>query len=498
MHRSPTIARFVFAAAILLAAAATAQQPASFGQPVRPLAAVDLYALPRLDNRALIAKAEAEAAGKGIFGAPYRFAHRVPASLDPAAAGTWEELDGGERLWRLRLRSPGALSLNLHFDRFELPPGARLWVYNRGRDHVLGPYDRGAANLRGELWTAPVYGDEAVVELYLPPAAGEARLHLAGVHHGFRALPGKNHGSCNNDVVCPEGDPWRDQIRAAVLLIYSDVFGSFVCSGQLVNNTALDKRPYVLSAFHCITDNFGVPDFNLVPTVVATFNFQAPICGLQGGGSGSQTVSGATFVAGEVNTDFLLIELDETPPAEFDVHYAGWNAGGQNPSAAVCIHHPQGDVKSISFDDDPLTTDVEFFPNGTHWRVGGWEDGTTEPGSSGSCIYDPADGLCVGVLTGGFAACPEDGPERPEDFYGKLSAAWNAGPTPDMRLGDWLDPTGSGVTSLAGMDPDASGGCVPSATALCLNDDRFRVELEWVFPSTGEKRDAGVVPFGSD
>ncbi|RMH22090.1 MAG: hypothetical protein D6696_04060, partial [Acidobacteria bacterium] len=44
----------------------------------------------------------------------------------------------------------------------------------------------------------------------------------------------------------------------------------------------------------------------------------------------------------------------------------------------------------------------------------------------------------------------------------------------------------------------AAPTCVPSATAICLNDDRFRVELEWVFPSTGEKRDAGVVPFGSD
>ena len=29
---------------------------------------------------------------------------------------------------------------------------------------------------------------------------------------------------------------------------------AFLCSGSLVNNTARDKKPYVLSAFHCTED----------------------------------------------------------------------------------------------------------------------------------------------------------------------------------------------------------------------------------------------------
>ncbi|RMH22083.1 MAG: hypothetical protein D6696_04140 [Acidobacteria bacterium] len=477
-------ATFLFILLLPAAAGLFAQQaPASFSRAVRPLDEVDAFSLPALDNRRLIAKAEE--AEKGVFGAPYRFAATRPLHLTADAAGTWEDLDDGGRLWRLRLRSPGALSLSLHLSRVELPPGAALWLYNRAADHLQGPYGAGRVNRRGELWTALVYGEEAVLELYLPPAAGEPALEVAALHHGFRGVPRKLHGSCNNDVVCPEGDPWRDQIRGVVMLIYQ---GVIACTGQLVNNTALDQRPYVLSAFHCITDFLGgTPNFDLIPSAVAYFNFQAPVCGQQGGGSLSQNVSGASFVAGEAATDFLLIELDQPPAADFNAYFVGWNAGGADPSAAVCIHHPQGDVKSISFDDDPLTTDTEFFPNGTHWRVGGWDDGTTEGGSSGSCIFDPADGLCVGVLTGGFAACPEANPSRPEDFYGKLSAAWNAGPDAQSQLGPWLDPLGLGATTLEGME--ASGGppagCQPSDTVLCLAGGRFQVEAEYHTPDGG-------------
>ena len=33
--------------------------------------------------------------------------------------------------------------------------------------------------------------------------------------------------------------------------------GSYICTASLVNNTARDKKPYVLSAFHCSQDILG-------------------------------------------------------------------------------------------------------------------------------------------------------------------------------------------------------------------------------------------------
>ncbi len=457
------------------ATAATAEQPRSFAKDGQALTEIELRTLPTVDNRLLIEKAEEQESR--LFGRPQIYAEPIAVELSAGDAGNWETLPDGGRLWRLRVRSPGALNLNLHFDRFELPAGATLWIYNRAGDHIQGPYTAEDRNVRGELWTALVYGDEVVLELNVPATVDQPlALELAAVNHGFRGLQTKQ-GSCNNDTVCPEGDAFRDQISAVVRM---SIGGRFLCTGQLVNNTADDDRPLVLTAFHCILDANDEPDFDLIPSTVTYFNFESPTCGALAGGQLNQTVSGASFVAGHQPTDFLLTELNQPPSSDFGVYLAGWNASGATPSSAVGIHHPTGDEKAISFENDPLTTDSEFF-NGTHWRVEDWDDGTTERGSSGSCIFDPSDGLCVGTLTGGFASCSTNPADRTEDYYGKISAAWEGGGTPQTRLRDWLDPIASGVDRLAGRTIETSqpGTCRASDTTLCLMDGRFAVEVNY-------------------
>ena len=54
-------------------------------------------------------------------------------------SGTWQTLREG-RIWRLRIQSPGAKSLNLGFTRYEMSEGAKLWVYDPKHAHVEGPY----------------------------------------------------------------------------------------------------------------------------------------------------------------------------------------------------------------------------------------------------------------------------------------------------------------------------------------------------------------------
>ena len=109
------------------------------------------------------------------------------------------------------------------------------------------------------------------------------------------------------------------------------------------------------------------------------------------------------------------------PDPGFNVYYAGWDATGDAPQASVGIHHPNGDEKAISVDDDPLTAE-DYYGNGEHqWRVGQWEVGTTEGGSSGSCIYDAANGLCVGTLTAGAASC---GNPAGHDIYAQATICW--------------------------------------------------------------------------
>ena len=439
---------------------------------------VPIEALPALANRPLVEKALAEEA-QAPFGRPYVYAHAREVAMSSRTDGAWTTHPDGMRVWRTRIQSTGARNLNLHLDRLELPEGATLWIYDLAGTQVQGPYTGADRNADGGLWTAIVERDEVVVEVNVPADvdADEVALDIASVNHGFRDIFLKQ-GSCNNDVVCTEGDAYRDQASAVVRI---SLGGTVLCTGQLVNNTNQDGRPLLLTAYHCILNNAGVPNFGLVSSTVAYFNFESPVCGALSGGQLGQNVSGATFLAGHEPTDFLLAELNQSPPDVFGAYLAGWNASGDTPTGAVGIHHPAGDEKSISFDTDPLTTDTEFFDN-THWRIGDWEDGTTERGSSGSCIFDPADGLCVGTLTGGFAACPESNPPRPEDYYGKISAAFVGGGTPQTRLRDWLDPAGSGVDRLIGRAAGgntAGGGCVASATTTCLLGGRFAVEADF-------------------
>jgi hypothetical protein len=439
-------------------AAARLGLPPGLLQPTKSLDSVARMEMATVDVDAYLAEdARREASG---VPAPLRFAARSETSISPETVGTWEELADGSSMWRLVITSPEAKNINLHFDRFSLPEGASLWLYDRNGAMVQGPYTAADRNAIGELWTAIVPGDVMVVELHHPAdAARPADLRIAAVNLGYRdfddldvATP--KQGSCNNDVICPEGDPWRDEIRSVARIT---IIGSFLCTGQLVNNTAEDGTPYFLTAQHCVENE------SQAASVVAFWNYESPVCGQLSGGSLAQNQSGASLVSlweWQEGSDFALILLDAEPAPSSNVYYSGWDATGNIPASSVGIHHPSGDEKAISFDDDPLTKD-DSYGNGSHqWRVGQWEDGTTEGGSSGSCIFDATSRLCIGTLTAGTASCSNP---LGYDIYGRMDVHWTGNGTPSGRLSDWLDPLDTGVLTLAGRN---SGGTTTGQTWL--------------------------------
>ena len=64
-------------------------------------------------------------------GLPYRFGFGTNVDYSLDNSGTWENISDGGRLWRLRILSPGAFSINLIYDEFWLPNGASFFIYNR-------------------------------------------------------------------------------------------------------------------------------------------------------------------------------------------------------------------------------------------------------------------------------------------------------------------------------------------------------------------------------
>ena len=440
----------LFLAALVLALPAPGfarmyEAPKSFSLADKSLARLDLKTMARIDPERLLAEDQARAKQPKRPG-PLRFAVAEDAAFDLDNAGTWQNVPDG-RLWRLRIQSPGAVSHNLGITRFRLPEGAKLWVYDPARTRVEGPYTSRHRNQDGSLWTPIIDGDEIVIELFVPLGVSRPVVTIGRINKGYRdfSKDGANKsGSCNNDVICPVGNAWRDQIRSVARYT---IGGTSLCSGQLMNNTALDFKPYFLSAHHC-----GVSTAN-ANSLVFYWNFESPVCGNQNGGSLADNQSGATFRASNAASDFLLVELNQTPNPSFNVFYSGWDASGAAPASTVGIHHPSGDEKSISFNTNAVTS-TAYLSNAisaaaNHWRVDDWEDGTTEGGSSGSCLWDAATGRCVGQLHGGYALCsaPND-----SDWYGKLSVSWAGGGTNATRLSNWLDPGNTGTLAMDG-DP---------------------------------------------
>ena len=491
----------VLIGAPIVSAANSAGLPPSSLPGAKSVDSVERMVMPEVDVDSLLAEdAERESAGRPV---PARYAKGLPVDFTLANSGTWEELGDGSRLWRLRIASPGALSLSLGLNRFNLPTGAAFWVHDADGAWVQGPYSTENRNALGGLWTAVVLGDELVAELRLP-AGAEANLEIDWVNFGYRffgereTAAGVKRGACNINVICPQGDPWLNQIRSVAGITFTSGASSFICSAQLINNTAEDDTPYLLTAQHCITE----PE--IAPTIVAYWNYETTACDDAGGGdffddgNWSQNQSGATFVASYPigsGSDFALVELDAEPDPDFNVYYLGWDARDAIPASTTTIHHPVGGPKSISFESDPPTITSylqDASPgNGNYFRIGDWDLGTTEGGSSGGCLFDDATGLCVGTLSGGFAACGNDEP----DWYGRLARDWTGGGTADTRLSDWLDPVGDGDLFFHGQNAGGGGGetwLIPAvASTPGEAPSNWKSQLAVANPST-EPRSASI------
>lgn len=364
---------------------------------------------------------------------PYRFGYNHAVNLGLANSGVWGVLPDGRRIWRLAIECPGAISVNFEFHEYALPVGAQVFVIDENGGHI-GAFTSDNDFGQHVLGVQPVPGSRILIEYQLPATGPIGRLRVGQVTHGYRdvfsyARALGSSGACNNNVICPEGDPWRDQIRSVAMIVVS---GSGICTGTLINNCAQDGTPYFLTANHCLPGNLNVS------TWVFRFNWDSPTCSPTTNGPTNQTVSGATLLAHGTGSDYALLQLASTPPSNYNVYYSGWDRSGTVPSNQTCIHHPAADIKKISFDYDAASTAT--YGSAACWRIAAWDDGTTEPGSSGSGLWDQNKRL-IGQLYGGDATCSNN----VNDYFGRFAVSFSA-------LQPWLGSCGN---TLDGYDPNA-------------------------------------------
>ena len=376
---------------------------------------------------------------------PFKFGQLVPLNLNmhQAGHGEWLEVDDA-RIWRFKVKSAGALSLSLYFSKFELAPNSELYI--RGRDQVFGAFTADVNNKDdGVFGVAPVAGEYIILE-YIEPIGNDrvSQIEVGHVVHGFRETPFSSveaqalSGACNIGVACVDSVRSADQMHSVALLINGN--GDSFCSGAMINNSARQGRQLFLTADHCINNN-SVSNF------VVGFNYQYQRCNdpLEPVPK-PVTAHGMRLLTKSKESDFALLEVIEKIPDRYNVFLAGYDAtpGARKVGSFYGIHHPRCDVKKVSVFSGNLdlirVVDAGNKPN--YWKVTSWAKGTTEPGSSGSPLFD-ANHSIIGHLLGGEASCSKT---NSADYYGALSKDWS-GPN---SIAAFLDPTNKNVLKVDG------------------------------------------------
>ena len=421
---------------------------------------------------------------------PYRIGIPYTINYGLENAGTWAQLPNGDRVWRILFNSQNAVHLSVIFDKFYMPKGGKIYLYNENKTDLLGAYTDVQNNKKEVLGTWFVNGDKLWIEYFEPKEVkGQGKLNISSIIHGYRLGQAYQKGylnsqekdlnvsgDCNHDVDCPIGadfETQRDLLKKSVGFL--NMGNGFICSGGLVKNVNQDKKPYFLTANHCFFNNSGEESNPANYSMRFNWISPNPVCAATTNSTDATdnfTISGATLRARNSNTDFMLVEINNAIDSSWDVTYAGWDKSDTNPTFEVGIHHPGGDIMKICRDDTGAIKNVNS--GAQTWEItsagNGWELGVTEQGSSGSPLFDQ-NGRVIGQLFGGLASCNGTNDDNRLDFYGRFGISWDAGGTAATQLKNWLDPSGTNPNTLDALD-----------TALAINDEDLERNIT-LFPN---------------
>lgn len=437
--------------------------------------------LPTVNLTKIIAE---DTANKDNVNIPYRVGVKQKVNINLQNDGQWTNLENGDRLWQINIKSPGALYLSAIFSDLFIPNGATLYIFNNAKTEYEGAFTSINNNPEKKLGTWFTKGDDIWIEYFEPAnVRGLGTFTIKNVIHTYRLK--KEHesysenqrinesGSCNQDVDCPVGadfDTTKDELKHSVGFL--SLGNGYVCSGTLINNTSEDKTPYFLTANHCY-------DGSSPSAYSVRFNWISPnpSCATYTGStqaSINNTMYGSAFRATNTNSDFALVEFNNNIPQSWDIRFAGWDNTDTNPTYEVGIHHPSGDIMKVCRDDTgAIKTQTSGSPI---WLIGGtsagggngWELGVTEGGSSGSALFDQ-NGRVIGQLWAGQAACTGTNDNNDYDFYGRFAASWTGNNSNATRLSNWLDPTSTGQTTLDLLNNDSTASVANNQLNTFIN-----------------------------
>ncbi|HVW07492.1 MAG TPA: hypothetical protein VHC90_02865 [Bryobacteraceae bacterium] len=366
-----------------------------------------------------------------------------------ALTGRWETVSPNQQLWRLRIVSPGAESVQLHLRNVNRAAG-KLFVSGA---ELTAP-DR-------TLWSPAIPGDELTLEY--EPLPGDNTHHLpfeiAGLVHIYGPLTAAASPSCYVDVACSP-NPRADSV-GLITFTNPDDQATYACTGTLVNiasaSAQFEAVPLFLTAGHCIASQ------DEASSAPVTFHYQAATCGGSTSAPESFAMPPATLLA---NTsmgagDHALLQLSRFPTDSLtEPVLAGWSTGDLPQTGLFSLHHVGGllmkESQGYRLPDADATVEGTLAPADQYYQVG-FSYGASGQGASGAGIFD-SSGTLFGTLSyGAPGAC------QMAAGFGRLSSGFDS-------LAPWLSGTQGGV-GVAGLTSPAAGSALDSLTPLFVWND---------------------------
>ncbi|HYF68096.1 MAG TPA: trypsin-like peptidase domain-containing protein [Ohtaekwangia sp.] len=401
---------------------------------------------------------------------PFKIAEALPVDIDLVKVAEWVE-ESGMAYGKFTVVAASAKSISANFDKFYLPEGTELYAYSENGEMITGPITEDENN-ENNFWGTWVYkGSKLTIEVRTPSRSrDELQLHISSVGYGYKNLyrtEVSNFGessSCNINVLCEIGDGWENERNSVSLILNS--CSTALCSGALVNNTCNLNIPYLLTADHCFAEDGNVAQWKF------TFQAWSATCTPSQNATGI-TFNGSALRARSAGTDFCLLQLSQTPPANSNITYAGWSRNTTGITQGTIIHHPAGDVMKISRDDQaPILA--------THGGAATWklvlDHGATNGGSSGSPYFDQNHRIFAqhkGIDNQFTDDCLNTG-----KFGGRFAVSWDGLGTNTTRLSNWLDPLNTGAMTtntinVANTIADPRIVTVSPSSAVCTGGSQF-------------------------
>ena len=294
-------------------------------------------------------------------GAPLKVGVLLPTDLTIDNAGSWNTLPDGKRVWRLQVQAKDAIALMLSFRDFYIPENGKLFIYSSDKTHLIGAFTHHTNPPTKEYATEFLAGDKIILEYEAGISENEhPRIAIDAVGYGYNHLhvsrtmadtgPGTS-GSCMVNINCEEGEAWQTEKNGVCQMTLPIGNYIYICSGALVNNTAEDLKPYILSAFHCIDLDIPVTEKNL-NKYTFYFHFEHTGCENNSSIASYRTITGCKKIAGiplDGGSDGLLLLLNQTIPEHYNAYYNGWDRG--NTAAQSGSRYPSS-VRGLYEDID--------------------------------------------------------------------------------------------------------------------------------------------------